>query len=405
MPRDKLTDLIKRHAITLKAHEYYFGRKKLSKIELILPAGYEGTEWILLPREALEQLEKELRLTELTLRLCYGKYLSAAFYKELKDQLSLDEKIELSYRVIEEALRVMKTHCKSQVVAVAFSGGKASTVTLKLVVDVLQQCDPDLLKEKFIVYYNDTGNEFPENTPYVIEFVKKYLRLPKLVIVRPKLPQLKPFVIWRTFGFPPESRYHYREPVCCMLLKKLPAILTIIKYNVDLRFLGLQVFESRGRLAMLERTGLLTEHSCIGHICLDRWFYECAPVAFWSESDIWMYIERENLPVNPVYDRYGIDRQGCMFCTNHMGWDKRIRHVLVDVLKRPQTWEWFMKVYRQWGVQKERVTLLKALERLGLLDLIRKWMRREGKLKDNKKKLTIREILPYLERLYVFKEL
>jgi len=349
--RGGLFDLLRRYCISVRACEYVFGSRKLSRISLVLPAGYEGTEWVLIPKDVISELERELKLRELVLRLCYGKHLSASFYRDIKNSLDLGDKVELSYRVIKEALRVMKMHCKSWNIAVAFSGGKASLVTLKLVVDVLEQQDPELLRDRFFVCYIDTGNEYPENTPYVIKVVKRFFKLPRLIIT---CSRIKPFQLWREYGFPPESRYHHWEPICCKILKKTPAALVVEKFRIDLEFLGILTFESRARIAITDRQGLLSETQRIGGITIKKWFYRCMPIAFWDDTDIWMYIEKEKLPVNPLYERYGVPRQGCMFCTNHLNWHKQVRHILCNVLKRPQTWEWFIKKYREWGIQERK---------------------------------------------------
>ena len=37
------------------------------------------------------------------------------------------------------------------------------------------------------------------------------------------------------------------------------------------------------------------------------------PLAFWTEKDIWDYIEKYNLPYSKIYDM-GYKRTGCMFC-------------------------------------------------------------------------------------------
>jgi 3'-phosphoadenosine 5'-phosphosulfate sulfotransferase (PAPS reductase)/FAD synthetase len=37
------------------------------------------------------------------------------------------------------------------------------------------------------------------------------------------------------------------------------------------------------------------------------------PLAFWTEKDIWEYIQKYNISYSPIYNM-GYDRTGCMFC-------------------------------------------------------------------------------------------
>lgn len=37
------------------------------------------------------------------------------------------------------------------------------------------------------------------------------------------------------------------------------------------------------------------------------------PISFWTDEDIWEYINKHNIPYSQIYDK-GYDRTGCMFC-------------------------------------------------------------------------------------------
>ena len=41
---------------------------------------------------------------------------------------------------------------------------------------------------------------------------------------------------------------------------------------------------------------------------------KCAPLADWSEKDVWRYITAHDVPYNPLHDR-GYDSIGCTHCT------------------------------------------------------------------------------------------
>jgi phosphoadenosine phosphosulfate reductase len=41
---------------------------------------------------------------------------------------------------------------------------------------------------------------------------------------------------------------------------------------------------------------------------------KCAPLADWSEKDVWRYIATNDVPYHPLHDR-GYDSIGCTHCT------------------------------------------------------------------------------------------
>jgi len=53
----------------------------------------------------------------------------------------------------------------------------------------------------------------------------------------------------------------------------------------------------------------------------------CHPIALWNEMDVWRYIEANKLPVNQAYEKYGLGRIGCKFCTNYIGWEKVVSRI------------------------------------------------------------------------------
>ena len=343
---------------------YYNGRKLNREPVIVKECVYKGYRYgrltlygVNLPDGYYEvEIKLKLRLSDdIIFRLCYGKFISAKYVNELTKQLTLEEKVELSHRVIEEAVRITKLHCKDPKFSVAYSGGKASTVVLDLVLRHIP-------KDDLYVIFCDTGNEYPENLRYVVKVCKEYFKVKYLIIAKSKIP---PFQLWKKFGFPSPSRYRHREPICCLILKKLPAAVAIKKFDIVCEFLGLQMFESRSRLAIIDRRGLIHETSFIGPIALGKLIYRVVPIAFWTDEDIWIYLEKNNIPINPVYERYGINRQGCIFCTNTLNWEKRIEHVCT-VMKHPELFNKLMELYKRWGVQKQRqISAKKVLREFG----------------------------------------
>jgi 3'-phosphoadenosine 5'-phosphosulfate sulfotransferase (PAPS reductase)/FAD synthetase len=44
----------------------------------------------------------------------------------------------------------------------------------------------------------------------------------------------------------------------------------------------------------------------------------------WTKEEVWAYIRQNNVPVNPFYERFPNQRVGCMPCTGHIGWEKKM---------------------------------------------------------------------------------
>lgn len=280
------------------------------------------------------------RLQFYTLYLSYGKFLRYVDIVELATSLPLEDKVEIAHRIVEEALRVSRTLFKTPIVSVGFSGGKSSLVVLDI---VLHHVPRD---ELYVVYCN-TFIEYPENRTYVIRVVKEYFHVKKLVEV---IPRITPWFIWRTFGFPRESRDRYYTPVCCVLLKELPVRVFVETYGVNLDFTGIQAMEAHHRLRSIADYGLIRRTASIGReVRLKRAIVRAMPIGIWLDSDVWAYIEKRGLPVNPVYEKYGVDRQGCLACTNTSRWRDHVERYSKSLYE-------FIKVkIVEWGVQKDRI--------------------------------------------------
>ena len=221
--------------------------------------------------------------------------------------LPYEKKLEMSHEIIQEALS------KFQRYAVAFSGGKDSLVVLHL----LRQYKPDILT----VFVN-TRVEMPETIKYIKQLIKDWNL--NFVELRGK------YTFWdivRKYGLPAtrflsEHRIQLAKkglakyegaPKCCWYLKEEPAIKFFHKKHIQCVFFGITWDESYNRKWAIIRKGTLFYHTSHRH-------YKCYPIAYWSTLDVWRYIEENNLPVNPAYDK--VDRVGCITCTAYIGWEK-----------------------------------------------------------------------------------
>jgi len=295
------------------------------------------------------------RLNDKTvLRLIYGKHMSFKEFWNLIRELDLDDKVELAHKVVEEAIRTTKAYSNEVIGAVAFSGGKASLVTLDIVNQ--HRCEFD---ELYVVFCN-TLNEFPLNVQYVYKVVREFYKLPLIETV-PKVP---PIQVWRVFGFPKTSRIYGYTPTCCAVLKELATKVAIEKFNINLEFVGIQFVESRARKKGLTESGLVRRTVRIGHgVSLKGYITRAYPMALFTDMDLWNYIRRNNLPVNPVYEKFKISRQGCLLCTNHSAWREQIAKVNPTAVKIVE------KLIQQYGIQEKTYTAKQILDKLGVKDV------------------------------------
>lgn len=92
---------------------------------------------------------------------------------------------------------------------------------------------------------------------------------------------------------------------CCMFLKKKP----IAKYQKETNaapIIGTMACESRLRTISYLRTGC--------NVLNTKYQYsKSQPISFWTDADIWQYINTNNLTYSEIYDK-GECRTGCMYC-------------------------------------------------------------------------------------------
>lgn len=183
-------------------------------------------------------------------------------------------------------------------VAVGFSGGKDSLVVYHL-------CKRSGIDCKF--YFNHSL-EAPQTLKYIREQF--------------------PDVIWRRTaagffehlqndrkGFLPTPTMSW----CCETYKHNP------KFVDDCSILGVrraesskrknrQVFEAKNKTYVKKNKALFSEYfseQCTGVGASSK--ITLKPIVDWSDEDVWEYIEKYNLPLNPLYDE-GQCRVGCMIC-------------------------------------------------------------------------------------------
>lgn len=193
-------------------------------------------------------------------------------------------------------------------IAVAFSGGKDSEVVLRETINL----QPDT-----IVVFNDTGVEYRET----IKFVER-LRIEwhlNLVVTKPT----KTF--WKCveeYGMPkPKSGQKSGAGAhgghCCLYCKEKPMHNIIKDLGILASFTGVTAVENRNRQFVAKKFGMCypVKHEHIQRV---------NPILWWTDTEVWQYLNSLNLPHNPIYDK-GADRCGCAPCTAFKSWESQLK--------------------------------------------------------------------------------
>jgi phosphoadenosine phosphosulfate reductase len=234
-------------------------------------------------------------------------------------KLSFNEKLKKSMEIIEEAL-----NCVPYNPVVACSFGKDSVAVLHMV----RKFD-----ENIPAVYTDTGVEFSETEDYIRRLEREWNL--KVIILKPERTF---WDIIEEYGYPKEIRgakkdnlrATSREPKCCKILKRDPMVKFISESRPSLVFTGLTSGEGRGRRAVYLRKGsFIYRHEAEG---TDR----CVPLLFWYPEEVLKYFEIENIPLNPAYKKYQIDRIGCLPCCGYIGWQKQMARLFPALYKKIQ---------------------------------------------------------------------
>jgi phosphoadenosine phosphosulfate reductase len=187
--------------------------------------------------------------------------------------------------------------------AVAWSGGRCSTAVLRMALDI----KPDVK-----VIFNDTGVEYLQT----VEFVKRLANEwdLNLIVARPTITFWE---VAKKYGFPHQSRTGRGKPACCRLLKEYPLRSAVREQEIEGLLTGLRAVESRYRMFWTEQVG---QFYFVKKYGLNVWKYN--PIAFWTTKQLEKFESERGLPINPIYEKYGLERSGCWVCVGYKGWEE-----------------------------------------------------------------------------------
>jgi phosphoadenosine phosphosulfate reductase len=195
---------------------------------------------------------------------------------------SLDEKVLVSLERMRSALE----RCGPESAAVAWTGGKDSTVVLHLYGRILRESFPG---EALVAINLDTGCKFPEVLRFRDETAASFGV--SLHVFRPAVS---------LEGYP----LAVDKVACCRELKIEPLKRGLRETGTGLLFTGIRSdeHESRAGLSWME------ERTDPEHL-------SCNPILHWSEMDIWAYHSAQGLAYCPLYEQ-GYRSLGCIPCTS-----------------------------------------------------------------------------------------
>lgn len=226
---------------------------------------------------------------------------------------SFEDKYIETCLVIQKRLSILNRN-----IAIAFSGGKDSQVTLHIVLSVY----PDIP-----VIFNNTGVEYPETIKFVHDLANAW----NLNLIETK-PEKTFWQCVNDYGFPHNKRGSKGKPGsrnCCYWCKDKPMLKTLKSLHLDGYFTGITAVENRTRMFTARDYG-----TCYKTVSENIW--KIHPILWWTEDEVWSYLTERGLNANPIYSK-GAARVGCMPCTAFSDWEKQLSQTnpkMYSVVKR-----------------------------------------------------------------------
>jgi len=191
---------------------------------------------------------------------------------------------------------------------VSCSFGKDSTTVLWL---ALQE------NPRIPVVYNNTGIEYAE-TLALKEQLKTIWNL-NLIETKPETTFWQVMEkIQKTHAILDDGKKHSNQ--CCHALKHAPFRKIVKSYGFTHTFTGLTALESRHRMFTA------CEHGMEYYSRKDG-LWKIHPILYWTPEEVWNFIARVQIPRNQAYQKYNVERIGCLPCTSHSQWREQLARV------------------------------------------------------------------------------
>lgn len=228
-------------------------------------------------------------------------------YKQANSYDNFDKQIQLFihanaillYAIKNEASNFIKQEAAKysiEQLVVSFSGGKDSTVISDLVVK-------ELAEPRVVHIYGDTTLEFPLSYEYKDRFKKNN---PLTILKVAKNKEQVFYDVCDDIG-PPARMMRW----CCTMFKTGPitrVLNSLYREQNILTFYGIRKSESLSR-SKYDRV------STGADVKIQKQTV-AAPIFYWSDLQVWLYILSEGIDFNDAY-RLGYDRVGCWCCPNN----------------------------------------------------------------------------------------
>ena len=207
--------------------------------------------------------------------------------------------------------------------AVSCSWGSCSLVVLAIAL----RMKPDIT-----VIFDDTTVEYPQTYAYRDLLLKKWSLHSQYIETKPLMPFWK---VWKKFGppFPRAGKGRRRKPKCCFYCKDEPFCVEAKKRGIKATLTGLRAGESRGRMFAIGMAGQYYRNTAFHRI------WRVHPIAFWNREQTFAYLQSHNIPLNEVYTKLGLPRNGCQPCTSFIGWEKQL------AVTNPKMYAWIQKKF------------------------------------------------------------
>ena len=331
-----------------------------------------------------------------------NKVHDAARLKELK-ALSLEKKIQITQARLIEWYNIYDNKCY-----VSFSGGKDSSVLAYIAGQVCK-----LLNCKLILWFSDTGLEYPEikqNVYTVADFIREKLGIEvELFVDYPKDRKGKRITfrqVLEEYGYPivskqvsnvikgarlsiqkgvdstrlmniqgrntkkngAKSKFNCKKweylldspfkisDTCCEVMKKKPAKRFAKEHNLY-PIVATMAEES------FNRTNKWYQYGCNAFNAKRP---ISKPMSFWTEQDVLKYIKTYHIPIASVYGeikqdengRYyttGVSRTGCVFCCYGIHLEKEPNRFQLMQKTHPKLYEYCMRDWDKGGLGLNKV--------------------------------------------------